>query len=76
VDLRWTQSTTPGVITNSVYRRTGTGAYPATPTATFSATTSFVDTGLASHATYCYVVTASSGSAQSAPSNETCTTTK
>jgi hypothetical protein len=43
---------------------------------TLSATTSFVDNGLASQTTYCYVVTASIGGAQSAQSNETCTTTK
>jgi fibronectin type 3 domain-containing protein len=76
VTLRWTQSTTAGVTANNVYRRTGTGTYPATPTATFSATTSYVDNGLSNHTTYCYVVTASSGGGESAPSNETCTTTR
>ena len=74
--LHWTQSTTPGVTANNVYRRTDTGTYPATPTATFSATTAYVDSGLSNHTTYCYVVTASSGGGQSVPSNETCTTTR
>ena len=76
VGLRWTQSTTPGVTANNVYRRTDTGTYPATPTATFSTTTSYVDNGLSRRTTYCYVVTASSGGGESAPSNETCTTTR
>jgi fibronectin type 3 domain-containing protein len=76
VSLRWTQSTTPGVTGNNIYRRTSTGSYPATPTATLGATTSYVDNGLSRRTGYCYVVTARSGGAESAPSNETCTTTK
>jgi len=74
INLRWTQSTTSGVTQNRIYRRTSPGAYA--PTATISATRSYVDTGLSSRTTYCYVVTALSASGESAPSNEACATTK
>jgi fibronectin type 3 domain-containing protein len=41
INVRWTQSTTPGVTQNRVYRRTGTGTYAAITT--LAATTSYVD---------------------------------
>src|SRR5205823_2737428 len=56
VSLRWTQSTSSGVTQNNIYRRTNTGSYPSTPTATIGATTTYLDTRLTSGATYCYVV--------------------
>lgn len=74
INLRWTQSTTPGVTQNRIYRRTSNGVYA--PAATISATTSYVDRGLSSRTTYCYVVTALSSSGESAPSKEACATAK
>jgi len=74
--LRWTQSTTPGVTQNGIYRKTSTGSYPATPTFTIGATTSYQDSPLSSGTTYCYVVTAIGGGGESAPSNESCATAK
>jgi fibronectin type 3 domain-containing protein len=74
LSLTWTQSTTPGVTQNRIYRRISSGgSYPATPTATISAATSYLDSGLASGTIYCYVVTAVSGGGESAPTNpESC----
>jgi hypothetical protein len=57
VSLRWTQSTTPGVTQNKIYRRTNTGSYSSTPTATISTSTPYVDRKLTSGARYCYEVT-------------------
>jgi fibronectin type 3 domain-containing protein len=74
--LRWTQSTTPGITKNSIYRRTSGGSYASTPTATINATTSYLDTGLTRGATYCYVVTATAGGLESARSSEACATSK
>jgi fibronectin type 3 domain-containing protein len=74
INLRWSQSTTPGVTQNRIYRRTGTGTYAAITTV--AATTSYVDRGLLSRTTYCYVVTALSANGESAPSNEACATAK
>jgi cellulose 1,4-beta-cellobiosidase len=74
INLRWTQSTTAGVTQNRIYRRTSNGVYA--PTATIAATTSYVDKGLSSRTTYCYVVTALSSSGESAPSKEACATAK
>jgi len=77
VSLRWTQSTTPGVTQNKIYRRTSTGSYPSTPTATISAATSYVDNSkLLSGAKYCYVVTAVSSGGESRQSNEACANAK
>jgi fibronectin type 3 domain-containing protein len=76
INLRWNQSTTLGVTQNRIYRRTSSGTYPSTPTATSSATTSYVDRGLSSRTTYCYIVTAVSSNGESARSNEACTTAK
>jgi fibronectin type 3 domain-containing protein len=77
VSLRWTQSTTPGVTQNKVYRRTDPGSYPSTPTATISAATSHVDTKLNSGTRYCYVVTAVVSNVESAkPQSEACAKAK
>jgi fibronectin type 3 domain-containing protein len=76
INLRWTQSSTPGDTQNSIYRRTSNGVYPSTATVTTSATTSYVDRGLSSRTTYCYVLTAVSSSGESARSNEACATAK
>jgi PKD repeat protein len=58
VNVTWTQSTGGGITQNSIYRRTNTGSYPSSPTATISAATSYVDMKLTSGATYCYLVSA------------------
>src|SRR5205823_7533347 len=58
INVTWTQSTGPGVTRNNIYRRTSTGSYPSTPTATISAAASYLDTRLTTGANYCYVVTA------------------
>jgi len=76
INLHWTQSKTPGVTQNRIYRRTSSGSYSSTPTATINAATSYVDTGLSSRTTYCYVVTAVSSGGESARSNEACDTAK
>ena len=77
VSLRWTQSITPGVTQNSIYRRTSTGSYPLTPTVKISAATSYVDTKLTSGARYCYVVTAVSSGGESPKSQpEACANAK
>jgi fibronectin type 3 domain-containing protein len=76
ITLNWTQSTTSGVTQNRIYRRRISGSYSLTPTATVSARTSYLDTGLSSGKTYCYVVTAVSSGGESAGSNEACTTSK
>jgi fibronectin type 3 domain-containing protein len=76
VKLQWTQSTTPGVTKNNIYRRTSAGSYLPTPTVTLSATTAYLDAGLTSRTTYCYVVTAVNGSSESARSNEACAKAK
>src|SRR5262249_61807211 len=68
----WPHSTPPGVTQNGIYRRTSSGSYTATPTATIGATTSYQDSGLASGTTYCYVVTTFGSGGESARSNESC----
>jgi len=69
--LHWTQSVTPGVIQNGIYRRTQTGTYPPSPTI-IPANTAYQDGSVTSGTTYCYVVTAISGAGMSAQSNESC----
>lgn len=56
VELKWKQSTTPGITQNRIYRSTVSGGYALR--ATVSATTSFVDTSVNSGVTYYYAVTA------------------
>jgi len=74
--LAWIQSPSPGVTQNGIYRRTSGGSYPATPTVTINANTTYQDPGLVSGTTYCYVVSAFSGSLESAKSNESCATAR
>jgi fibronectin type 3 domain-containing protein len=77
ISLRWTPSTTSGITQYRIYRRLSTGPYPSTPTATtLNTATSYVDNGLSSRTTYCYVVTAVSSGGESVRSNEACTTAK
>lgn len=76
VTLRWTQSTTPGVTQNYIYRRTSSGSYPSAPTVKISAATSYVDTKLNSGNTYCYQVTAVSSGGESPKSSEACVKAK
>jgi len=67
VSLSWTASTTPSV-TYNVYRSTTSGSY-STPLASAGANTSYIDSAVAAGQTYYYVVTAVSGSTESAYSN-------
>jgi fibronectin type 3 domain-containing protein len=76
VTLRWTQSTTPGVTQNYIYRMTSPGTYPSAPTVKISAATSYVDTKLTSGNTYCYKVTAVSSGVESPKSSEACAKAK
>ena len=76
VTLRWTQSTTPGVTQNYIYRRPNPGSYPSAPTVKISAATSYVDTKLNSGNSYCYQVTAVSSGGESPKSNEACANAK
>jgi probable HAF family extracellular repeat protein len=57
VELRWRQSTSPGVTQNRIYRSTTSGG-PYTLRATLSPTTSYADTSVSSGVTYYYVVNA------------------
>jgi fibronectin type 3 domain-containing protein len=76
INLRWTQSTTPGVTQNGIYRRTSSGSYSSTPTVTIPAATSYNDSGLSSRTSYCYVLTAIGTGGESARSNDSCATSK
>jgi fibronectin type 3 domain-containing protein len=76
VTLKWTQSTTPGVTRNYIYRRTSTGSYSSTPTIKINAATSYVDSKLSSGSNYCYRVTAVSSGGESPPSGEACANAK
>ncbi|HET9038301.1 MAG TPA: hypothetical protein VFN45_18950, partial [Myxococcaceae bacterium] len=61
-----------GVTQNGIFRRTSSGSYPGSPTATIPANTQYQDNNLSNGTTYCYVVTAISSAGASAPSNESC----
>jgi hypothetical protein len=69
INLTWTQSTSPGITQNKVYRSTSGPSGPYTLRATLSATTSYSDTGLTSGQNYFYVVTAVNSSGESGFSN-------
>ena len=75
LDVRWLQSTTPGVTGYKIYRRAPSDTSSALLT-TVNATTSYRDSPLAGKPTYCYRVTATSAAGESAPSNEACATAK
>lgn len=77
IDLQWVQSVTPGIVNNKIYRRLmNGGTYPSSATATISPATSYRDSNLVSRTGYCYVVTASNASGESARSNEACASPK
>jgi acid phosphatase type 7 len=68
--LNWTQSASPNITQNKIYRSTTSGG-PYTLVATIPAATSYQNNGLTSGATYYYVVTAvNSGSFESPASNQ------
>ncbi|MBU6408951.1 MAG: DUF1349 domain-containing protein [Verrucomicrobia bacterium] len=70
ISLTWTQSTSPNIANNNVYRSAASGG-PYTLLTTLSATTSYTDTGIKSGTTYYYVVTAVNSSNLESPySNE------
>jgi hypothetical protein len=77
VNVKWTQSATPGVTQNYIYRRTSSGFYPALPTLKLSATTTYLDNKLSSGTTYCYEVSAVNSAGESAKSQpESCARAK
>jgi acid phosphatase type 7 len=68
--LNWTQSASPNITQNKIYRSTTSGG-PYTLVATIPAATSYQNNGLTSGATYYYVVTAvNSSNLESAASNQ------
>jgi phosphatidylinositol-3-phosphatase len=71
VSLKWTASTSSGVVGYRVYRQRADGSWPSTPLATTAASTrTYLDTGLTNGVTYTYRVAAvNSSSVQSAYSN-------
>ena len=76
IKLTWTQSTSPNITNNKIYRATTRGG-PYTLVATIAPTTSYNNTGLNSGTTYYYVVTAVNSSSQESPySNMASTTAK
>jgi fibronectin type 3 domain-containing protein len=66
IKLTWTQSTSPNITNNKIYRATRSGG-PYTLVTTVSPTTSYNDTGLNSGTTYYYVVTAVNSSSLESP---------
>jgi endoglucanase len=76
VTLTWTQSASPNIVSNNVYRATVNGG-PYTLVATIAATTTFANSGLTTGTTYYYVVTAVNSSSQESPySNQASATAK
>ena len=66
VTLHWTQSISPNVAQNKIYRSTVNGG-PYMVIATVTASSQYNNTGLTSGTTYYYVVTAVNGSGQESP---------
>jgi acid phosphatase type 7 len=75
INLAWTQSSSPGVTQNSIYRSTSSGG-PFALVATISAATSYNNSGLTSGTTYYYFVTAVTSAGESAASNEASATAR
>jgi cellulose 1,4-beta-cellobiosidase len=76
IRLTWTQSSSPNVTQNNIYRSTVAGGSYAL-IATIGATTSYNSTGLTSGTTYYYVVTAvNSSGLESSASNEASATAR
>ena len=69
INLTWTQSTSPGITQNKVYRSTSGAGGPYTLRATLAPSTTYTDTGLTSGQTYYYVVTALNNAGESPFSN-------
>jgi cellulose 1,4-beta-cellobiosidase len=74
VKLAWTQSTSPNLTQNAVYRRTSTGTYGA-PLATFAPATTYTD-ARAPSGSYCYAVSALTCSGEGVRSVEACATVR
>ncbi|HEU5396219.1 MAG TPA: hypothetical protein VFV81_03565, partial [Verrucomicrobiae bacterium] len=68
VNLGWTQSVSPGITGNNVYRSTSGSGGPYNLLANLAATTSYSDTAVGAGSTYYYSVTAINGNGESAPS--------
>jgi chitinase len=76
VRLDWTQSTSPGITQNKIYRATSNGG-SYTLLATISANTNYVDSKVTPRKTYYYYVTAvGSSGIESSPSNQVSVTAK
>jgi acid phosphatase type 7 len=76
IALNWTQSSSPNVVSNRVYRSTVNGG-PYSLIATIPATSSYQNNGLTSGTTYYYRVTAvDSGSLESPQSNQASATAR
>ena len=76
IGLTWTQSTSPGVVSNRVFRSTTNGG-PHTLVATFSSMTSYTDNQATKKTTYYYVVAAVNGDGlQSAASGQATATAR
>jgi fibronectin type 3 domain-containing protein len=65
VTLRWSQSTSPDIAQNRIYRSTDGSSYALL--STISATTFYSDRAVTSGTTYYYVVTAVNGSGLEGP---------
>jgi fibronectin type 3 domain-containing protein len=65
VNLNWTQSTSPGITGNNVYRSLSSGG-PYSLLANLAATTSYSDTAVSAGSTYYYSVTAVNANGESA----------
>jgi endonuclease I/fibronectin type 3 domain-containing protein len=68
VDLTWTQSTSPSITHNNVYRSTTGSGGPYALIANLTATTSYSDTAVVNGTSYYYYVTAVNAGGESAPS--------
>jgi len=66
VNLSWSQSTSPGISLNNVYRSTNGSAGPYTLLASLSPTTTYADTAALNGTPYYYVVTAVNVNGESA----------
>ena len=70
VALSWTQSTTPGITSNNVYRGTTSGGPYTLLYGSTTPITAYTDTSVVGGDTYYYVVTALIGSEESGYSNQ------
>jgi hypothetical protein len=77
VTLTWTQSVTPGITGNNVYRGPTSGSETLLTTTPLAPTTTYEDPSVAQGSSYCYEITALDSAAsppESAKSNEMCVT--